>query len=215
VCLKHVSVGDAIWPVDARTGQKPSPHWPAPQDIVGVLDRTVVAVTTFAGRQRVSGYDLLTGARLWSREPGTKRFSYDIEGGTLLALGDGVAIIDLTSGRPFFSAPPPITTGVAPSSRAAPYRPAATSWSSTRTASPATTEPVGGSPKPTQPPTHHRSDLTQTREAGPHARGHSATGRSGGGAGAFLVPPGRLPQRHLPWLPADEIPLAGSGRGSV
>jgi len=100
-----VRFGGAIWPVDARTGQKPSPRWPAPQDIVGVLGRTVVAVTTFAGRQRVSGYDLLTGARIWSREPGTKRFSYDIEDGTLLELGDGVAIIDPTSGKTVFQRP--------------------------------------------------------------------------------------------------------------
>lgn len=97
---------DAIWPFDAHTGRKPSLRWTAPEgDIVGVLGRTVVAVTPSLAGSRISGYDLITGARVWSREPKTKRLSYDIEDGTLFALGDGVAIIDPTTGKTVFQRP--------------------------------------------------------------------------------------------------------------
>jgi hypothetical protein len=64
-----------------------------------------VALTgSFAG-PRLSGHDLLTGAIIWSREPGIKWSSYDIEDGTLLALGDGVAIVDPTTGKTVFQRP--------------------------------------------------------------------------------------------------------------
>lgn len=102
-----VRSGNAIRPVDTRTGRKPSLRWTTPQgNVVGVSGRTVVtAMTVYAGRRRVSGYDLLTGARVWSREIERKSFSYDIEDGTLFALGDGVAIIDSTTGKTVFQRP--------------------------------------------------------------------------------------------------------------
>lgn len=97
---------DAIWPVDARTGQQPSLRWTIPRgSIEGVLGRAVVAVTFGFGGPHLSGYDLLTGARVWSREPGRKWSSYDIEDGTLFALGDGVAIVDPTTGKTAFQRP--------------------------------------------------------------------------------------------------------------
>jgi len=101
-----IRYGDAIWPVDAHTGQKPSLRWTDPRaSIEGVLGRTVVAATPGFRGPRLSGYDLLTGALVWSREPGRKWSSYDIEDGTLFALGDGVAIVDPTTGKTVFQRP--------------------------------------------------------------------------------------------------------------
>ncbi|GAA4635230.1 hypothetical protein GCM10023196_079860 [Actinoallomurus vinaceus] len=136
---------DAIWPVDAGTG-KPLSRWTAPQGVImGILGRTIVAVTPGSAGPLVGGYDL---ACIWSREHGTKWFSCDIEDGTLFALGDGVAIIDPTTGKTVFQRLAARHDGSHPPPRAALYRLAATSWSSIGTASPATTEPVGGPPKP-------------------------------------------------------------------
>lgn len=94
-------------PVDARTGRRLRSPWPVPgglqEHVVGVLGRTVVTSGPGTNGDRVSGYDLLTGARIWSRED--RSALYTIADGTLFALRHSVVIIDPATGKTAFQGP--------------------------------------------------------------------------------------------------------------